>query len=147
MQLLRRISSTSAGHLLASLPRDLDPPDRATLLSEYERGRSHLLFVLGLRLDHWRHPPWSVFGCGHIDPQISKDFLRRHLAIQSSHSLIQELQEQQLAAQAQAYIDGDGQGDSSLTRLPRLTRFMAKLLFCPIAERLVEGDHAQATVC
>ena len=147
MQLLRRLSSTSAGHLLASLPRDLHPPDRAALLSEFERGRSHLLFVLGLRLEHWRHPPWSVFGCGHIDPQISKDFLRRHLAIESSHSLIQELQEQQLAAQAQAYIDGDGQGDSSLARLPRLTRFMAKLLFCPVAERLVEGDHAQATVC
>ena len=139
MSVLRQVSSTSLAHFMTTLPRDIEAAVRASLVDEYQRGKSHLLFVLSLRLQHWRLPPWSVFGCAHLNPRISKEFIQRSLRVASRHPLVVELQTGDLALQAQQYLDGVALGDLRL-----LSQFLGKLLFCPVAERLVEGDHAQA---
>ena len=51
-----------------------------------------------------------------------------------------ELQAGDLRAEVDRYL---GEGET-LSALHLLQRFLAKLCFCPTAERKVEGDHAQA---
>ena len=140
MTVLRQVSSSSLAHFMTTLPRDIDAAARASLLDEYQRGKSHLLFVLSMRLQHWRVAPWSIFGCAHLNTRTSKDFVRRSLGLASQHPLVLEFQTGELAEQANHYL-AEG---SNLKELPLLSQFFSKLLFCPIAERPVEGDHAQA---
>ena len=140
MNVLRSLADTGAGQLLSTLPRDVDAAQRATLLNEFERGRAHLLLVFAVRLEHWRQPPWNVFACAHMDASVSRSAVRRAIAAQPTSLLVQELQSQEIVPEARSYAE-DG---SNLHELPNLVRFLSKLLFCPIAERRVEGDHAQA---
>ena len=137
--LVRELNNTSAAELLSNLPRDISPASRATILQEFERGRAHLVFVLNLRLDHWRHPPYCVFGCAHLLPAVSKRFLRRCLDMPRSSQLLAELQQSPVREQAEQYLEG-----ADIEGLPDLLHFLGKLRYCPTAERAVEGDHAQA---
>ena len=139
---LRELSTTNASRLLASLQRDLSAESRALLLQEFELGELQLTFPLNMRLGHWRHPPWCVFGCAHHDPAVSKRFLNRCLNMQPNTQLVAELQQPELLAQIQRYLDED----ETLSNLPDLAKFLGKLYFCPVAERAVEGDHAQAAI-
>ena len=75
MEVMQRLADKSAGALLTTLPRDISVVDRALLLREFQQGRSHLLFVLSLRVQHWRQLPWMIFGCGHLQEQPSQRFL------------------------------------------------------------------------
>ena len=142
MDVLRTLGDRSASHLLTSLPRDVSLQERAVLLREFELGRAHLLFVLSLRFQFWKSLPWSIFGCGHVDEAISKDFLQRSSQLQCSNDcrLLSELQSPELAAEVVAYLV-EGAALSGLVLLPR---YLLKLMFFPTAERAVEGDHAQA---
>ena len=139
MKVLRRLSDSSLAHFLTTVPRDIEQLERAVLVQEFQKGRAHMLFVLAMRLQHWRVAPYSVFGCGHLDEDTSKGFLRRSLQLQSPHKVVRELQTGAVASEAQRYLDG-----SDLDSLTAVTSFLGKLLFTPIAERRVEGDHAQA---
>ena len=141
LDVLRGLSETTAGHLLTALPRDISFAERGVILQEYERGRSHLLFVFSVRLEFWQHAPWCIFQCGHMNPEIQKEGLRKCLSLPATHPLLVELQAPELSAEARAYVEG---AEESLASLTLLSRFAAKLLCCPTAERAVEGDHAQA---
>ena len=56
----------------------------------------------------------------------------------ASCPLLQELHTELVKAEANGYLlEGGG-----LATYPNLCRFLAKLYFCPTAERAVEGDHA-----
>ena len=140
LEVLRDLAETSAGQLLTQLPRDVGPAERATLLQEFERGRAHLLFVLSMRLEHWRHEPWKAFACGHFEDTKRKEAFQECLSMRPSHPLLQELHQPAMADEARQYITG---AQPSVHELPLLSSFMAKLAFCPTAERAVEGDHAQ----
>ena len=140
MDVLRRVANSSAGHLLTKLPRDVSPVERAALFREYERGKAHLLFVLALRLDHWRHPPWSAFACAHLDSSISRRAVRKCLTVRATDHLSRQLQSGGVCLEAVRYTEDA----ADLGDLPALSAFLTKLLFCPVAERRVEGDHAQA---
>ena len=37
--------------------------------------------------------------------------------------------------------------EAGVDALPLLANFLGRLYFCPVAERAVEGDHAQAHSC
>ena len=139
-RMLRDLSAATASQLLANLQRELSEESRAILLQDFERGRQQFLFVCNLRLDHWRHQPWCVFGCAHKDATISKRFLRQCSNLQPRTKLVTELQQPELQLQVQAYLNDEAE----LGTLPLLAKFLGKLYFCPIAERAVEGDHAQA---
>ena len=137
--LLRRLGAACASELLTLLPRDIAAASRALLLQDFERGRAHLMFIVSLRLDHWRQQPWCVFGCAHHDPAKSKACLQRCLQLPASTSLVAELQAPHMRDQIEQYLN-----DAALATLPDLRSFLGKLYFAPIAERAVEGDHAQA---
>ena len=135
---LRNLSATSASELLACLPRDISREDRAGILQEFERGRAHLVFVFNLRLGHWKQQPYCVFACAHLNKDVSKTALEQCLALPAQTSLVAKLQEPPLREQAEAYVNGE-----DLTTLPCLLQFLGMLRYCPVAERAVEGDHAQ----
>ena len=139
--MLRDLHNTNASELLSSLPRDISQASRAFILQEFERGRAHLVFVLTLRLQHWRDAPYCVFGCAHLSPEVSKRHLRRCLDMDMPHAspLLTQLQQSPVREQAEQYLDG-----ASIQQLPDLLHFLGMLRYCPIAERAVEGDHAQA---
>ena len=137
-RLLLDLSNKRASELLTTLPRELSPESRALLLQEFERARSHLVFMVSLRLDHWRKPPWCVFGCAHPSAHISKRFLRSCLELPADTPLVQRMREQVLQ-----FLDDEAGVDA----LPLLANFLGRLYFCPVAERAVEGDHAQAHSC
>ena len=138
---LRTVADTGMAHFLTTLPRDIDAVERGSLIRDFQHGKAHLFFILSLRLQHWRVPPWSVFGCADLREEVSKTFLRRTLELRSEEPLVCKVQTGDLAAQARQYIESE---DASLQNLPILRSFLGQLLFCPIAERRVEGDHAQA---
>ena len=137
--LLGDLHNVNAAELLSTLPRDISPESRAAILQEFERGRAHLVFVLNLRLAHWRDAPYCVFGCAHLSPEVSKRFLRRCLDMSAGFPLVARLQQPPLRDEAEQYLDG-----ADIKQLPNLLHFLGTLRYCPIAERAVEGDHAQA---
>jgi hypothetical protein len=134
------LSQMSAADLLAQLPHDLKMEDRAFLLQEFERGRAHLVFAFTLRLAHWRSPPWCVCGCGHGDPVVARRFIRRCLALQATHSLLQELQHDPVRSEAERFVDGE-----DIFQLRNLQQYVGSLAFAITAERTIEGDHAQVS--
>ncbi|CAE7354391.1 unnamed protein product [Symbiodinium sp. CCMP2592] len=138
-RLLLDLSNKRASELLTTLPRELSPESRALLLQEFERARSHLVFIVNLRLDHLRKPPWCVFGCAHPSANVRKRFLRTCLQIPADTPLVAELQERSMREQVLQFLDDE----ADLDALPLLAKFLGRLYFCPVAERAVEGDHAQ----
>ena len=136
---LRELSTACASQLLAQLPNDITAESRALFLQDFERGRSHIVFIVNLRLDHWRQAPWCVFGCAHPDTEKSKACIERCLRLPADNKLVQELQAPDMREDIQKYLAGE-----ELAQLSTLRNFLGKLYFCPIAERAIEGEHAQA---
>ena len=50
---LQSVLDIRSQRLLANLPATLGPEQRADLLQEFERARSHLCFTFTVKLSHW----------------------------------------------------------------------------------------------
>eukprot|EP00969_Alexandrium_andersonii_P184542 8152808-Alexandrium_andersonii.AAC.1 len=61
----------TGAHLLAKLPADLGEQARAQIISDFERGRSHLGFTLSAKLAHWQSPPWCMYAMAHREPHVA----------------------------------------------------------------------------
>ena len=54
--------------LLSLLPADLSDQERLSILTDFERSRSHLAFTFTLKFSHWQSSPWCIFALAHYDP-------------------------------------------------------------------------------
>ena len=141
-EVFRKNFQQSSAALLLSLPRDLSSEDRMNLLHDFESAKNHLHFVFRLRLAFWFDLPWKVYGCAHPNPAVHKKFLEDCLNATceevASCPLLQELHCESVKAEVNQYLlEG-----RELATSAKLCRFLARLCFCPTAERAVEGDHA-----
>lgn len=135
------VDKTSA-ELLVTLPRDLGFDDRMNLLHDFESGKNHLRFVVRLRLAHWNNFPWKIYGCAHASKAVRRKFLEMCLnatpdEVASCH-LLQDFLSDSVREEANQFL----LQDDDVRNYPGLSFFIAKLFFCPTAEREVEGDHA-----
>ena len=150
MRLLRRLCAVATSSLLVAHSFvALGEEDRALVLTDFSAGRRHILFMIQLKLGHWRQLPFILFGLGHPDEDVARSCFRSAL--------------QQWAAAGDAaehhYIStvfcAEGSPANQLARawcfdghprasFPLLERWAGRFRFTPITERWIEGRHALA---
>lgn len=91
LDLVRRTGDTLASELLSSLPHDLAPEQRSTIMSEYKAARSFLVFYFTIQLSHWEELPWVCYKIGHMNDVFALDALQVCLRSNHPHPVLQEL--------------------------------------------------------
>ena len=66
----RSCLSTAASALSLQLSATLSEVDRLSILSEFEVGRSHLVFYVSYKRSYLEAPPWCIFAMAHHDPRV-----------------------------------------------------------------------------
>ena len=149
-ELLSRFAETAHTDLL------MDPAfallgeeDRASVLADFARARSHITTSFRLKLSHWRQLPWVLFGLAHWEEERAAECARRALALYASappaaphHWLSAVLCEPGGVGHAQMTLLVSGQ--RRLVELPFLCAMAARLRFASVTERWIEGRHARA---
>ena len=130
---------TGARELALRLPQDLDAQSRTEVLLGLEAGRSHVMFALSMRLGHWLSSPWRLCAAAHHEPEVARASLAAALECDCAHAMFEELKRGALRDEALAFVAGE----STLAECQELAAFVGKLRMIPIAERRVEGLHAQ----
>ena len=124
------------------------PEERAKILTEFARGRRHVLFNLRLKLGFWRQLPWIFMALGHADTGIARNCCRRGLQLyDASPAMVHHWVTRLLCdpagpgrSELMAFIDGR----EDLLQCPLLVRMAARFRFAAVSERWIEGRHAQA---
>ena len=124
--------------LLANLPAGLTDEERHVAIHMWQRGRSHLVFSITLKVAFWEEPPWLIVASAHADEDVARRALESCLRAVCAHPIIQRLQEEPLRSQALAFVAG-GQGRFEG---PELARLISQLRFIPVRERGQEGPHS-----
>ena len=70
---------TAILQVMHGLPQGLQPALRADLVSEFEAGRSYLVFQMSLKLSSYMAPPCLLFACAHHDRTVQHRALRQCL--------------------------------------------------------------------
>ena len=130
-----------AAQLLLSLPTDISAACRSECLLDLDRGRSHLLFVLTLKLSSFMEPPCLLLAAAHHNVAASMRAVRTCLASACQHTLVQQLQTEPVKSEALEYLDGE-----DLQGLTSLVSFIAQLRFGFSSERRVEGGHSRVNL-
>lgn len=138
LKLLDETCERTAAELFTGFPAALADEDKSTCIRDFEAGRSHLVFMLNLKLAYCSQPPFVLHGAAHHCRSVASDCLRRCLASSCQHKKIQDLQTPPLQQQAEMFCAG-----ATLTSLPELEFFIASLKFGYAAERRVESGHAR----
>ncbi len=119
--------------------------ERSTVLDDFEQARSHLSFVLQIKLSNWQHIPHLLCGLGHHRHEVAARVAREVLAHHAGGG-----HEEHPNEQVRALWTGEGleqlrafaTGGVPLAELPLVHRVAAELRFIPIVERHVEGLHS-----
>ena len=134
---LRAQLDMSAAEVLLNMPTNLDRRKQALLLSEFEKGRASLIFNIALKVSAVSVPPLLLFGVAHLDVEKAREALRSCLASDNVEGLMVELKAPHVIVEAQDFLRGE-----SLSELPSMSKFVAKLRFAFSVERAIEGEHA-----
>lgn len=134
MRLLNELADVTGAELVMKLPADLTDAQRATVLAEFDNGRSHIILFLVTKLSHSSQAPWMLFQLGCFDKETIDTALSMLLACSSHHPLVKELQQPPLRQQAERWLHSDRSAifDPSMVEL---CVFVAGLRFASISER------------
>ena len=144
---LTAFSQQSLLSLTQLFPADLSEADRASVVHDFELGRSFLTTVFCMKTAHFRSLPWSAAGLAYHDQERARQIwgqLRTRYGAGDSpeaRALCQQLprlfQHQVLQQGDQWYFGAD------LSSCPAFAAEVAALALMPIAERRVESQHAR----
>ena len=141
-QVAERLADVSAANVLLSLPAELTDQERQQLLTEFNRGRSHILFYFELKLHHWSQPPWVLYKLAHFNEIEALDALEKCLESNDPHPEIVGLRSEPLATEIAEWVDGQ----KGLDELPELQALIIALRFAWTAERWVEAHKSVLNV-
>lgn len=142
--IVQEMCEINAARLVMNLPPTITEAERLTIISDFENGRSHVLFQMALKLSHWEAFPWLTFGASCQDVETSKQILQDLLACECSHPLVEfakqdHVQDEitQFLADPLAFFCSDDP-----KYLSNLRTYFATCRMASVVERRIEGKHA-----
>ena len=148
MRLVNMLMSVSQSCLL--LEHDvvnLGEEERTELLAEFSRARRHMAFYFQVKGAFWQSLPWSLCGLAHYDRQRQESIAAGQGALQKyevagpavrKHWLVQVVLTGLGRTQLIAYSDSS----RTLSVLPFVRVIVSRMMFVPVVERWIEGQHA-----
>lgn len=70
MALLKDLCEESMVSMMMGLPAELTQQERCLILSDFESGRMQLVTQFTIKLAHYQHPPYALFGLAHRKRQV-----------------------------------------------------------------------------
>lgn len=142
------LCDTVTGELLFTLPRDLDEACRCSITLDWERARSHLLFVCSMKLNFWDSPPWYFCALAHPCEKKARQCWERirgswELNPRSpvwDHPVCRRFFQEPVASQGHLWFTGVPLLSPQCQEFRKL---VAPLALVFTAERAVEGVHAR----
>ena len=117
----------------------------SALVSDFAKGKAHIVYIVTLKLDQWLHLPWFLAILGHHCEEIARDGARVALLMYSTctaeaanHRLTILLCSENGALGQQMRTFAAGAARESL---PDFFAFCCKLAAIPITERSIEQPH------
>ena len=133
--------------ILLRVARDLSEDERSILMSEWSKGKLHVIEFLTKKLSFWQELPYVLCALGLEDQKLARDVLRVAFAkFQSTpnavHHRITRLffTEGPLLQELLQFFEG-----TDIASLPLLRVWKAKFRFIPCNERTIEAKHAVIT--
>ena len=121
--------------------------ERATILSDFARGRAFLQFVLKVKLSHWETLPHVLCSASHHDEDMARHGLQKAVNLYrvrdpSEHHGLSNMALGADSELRQEILDFTS-GRKRRKDLPMLTEFAAQLRFISVVERRCESLHAR----
>ena len=120
------------------------------IMSDFQRAKSYLDLQLNIRFGHWLVLPWALVLLSDPDEQMGRRAGARLMEQFDASIQVKELhhrltwlvfsQGSVLRHQMEQFISG-----TALIELPELRSRVRELFFCPLAERIQEGDHSRVS--
>ena len=134
----KQLCMVSTAKLVLDLPASLSSEQRATLLTEFERGRAYFVFILSLKTMPLRDVQTLLLELGHPNESNVRAALEYCLISDQNHPRIKELQTEPLMDEAVSYLAGE-----DIVNLLRLGEFLGAYRFGYSDEQRCEGLHAK----
>ena len=134
----------TSANLILNMRPTVSHEERAAIISDFECGRSHILFQMALKTSHWKGFPWVVHGLADTHGQASLEILQQALESTSCHPQISKLKENPLRQELEEFrTNPDVLFNSEDPNFLRCAReCMATLRMVSVVERRIEGKHA-----
>ena len=142
--IVQEMCEISAARVVMNLPPAVAEAERLAIISDFENGRSHVLFQMALKLSHWEAFPWLTFGASCQDVETTKKILQDISACDCSHPLVAFAQKDHVQHEiAQFFTDPHAFFHSEdPLYLSNLRTFLATFRMASVVERRIEGKHA-----
>jgi len=121
----------------------LSEEDWAFFLSEFAKGKSHVVYIVTMKTENWLQLPWAACVVGHFDEDIARRGARKQLASFLScpdpavnHRVTMTVFTGIIGEQLQQFV-GRARRDS----LPEFYKLCCKFAGIPITERMIERPH------
>ena len=142
--LLDELCRVSSASLIMNMPPTIAQAERSAIISDFENGRSHILFQMALKLSHWQAFPWQAWGASCQDEETAVKIAEATLACDCGHPLVVSAKEdpvreellQFIADPAALFLNEDAK------HLNHLREWLAISRTVSIVERKIEGKHA-----
>lgn len=146
----QQLFEEGSARMARKLPPGLDDAQRATIIIDYERGRSHVVFLMTLKLSHWLTPPWCMYALAHHIPSraaAAYERLRATPLDAETHPAVRELLTGQLHGQFETWYADHGccfSLDDGADALIEMRCKLAEFRLAPSADRMIERLHAES---
>ncbi len=148
--LVRRLASMAQSALtLSAAFVALDEAGRGVVARDWASARRHIIFMMQLKLGFWRQLPWLLFGLAHGSAEVARECGARSLRLYVhggdarehhwlSHFMLG------VGSRCREQLESFIAWQRPLSDFDLLERMCARFRFIAVAERWVEGRHAQA---
>lgn len=138
----------SMGLLLDTRLAALDASQQAEVMSDFARGRAHIVLCMRVTLSFWRQVPWVCCGVAHPDEAVARSCATRALLLYDRAA--PGLEHHAVSARfcsadspCREQLRRFAAGEIRLQDAAELEFEAAKLRFVVVSERWIEGIHAQ----
>ena len=115
------------------------------LILEFRRGRSHISYIITVKLQHWQSLPWLLCGIAHVDVDTARSCASRALAAydESIEASLHRMAHKFCApgSDFRRSLELFAAGSDSSTLPEDFQVEMSKLFWIPCTERCVERPH------
>ena len=142
--ILQDLWEINAAQLVMNMPPSISQAERLAIISDFENGRSHVMFQMALKMSHWQTFPWASFGASSQDEEKSKQILEQTLASDCAHPRVQCVKSELLQEQIAEFME-DPQRlflSPDPVFLKNLREWFAISRLVSVVERRIEGKHA-----
>ena len=142
--LLDELCRVSSASLVMNMPPTIAQAERSAILSDFENGRSHILFQMALKLSHWQAFPWRAWGASCQDEETAAKIAEATLACDCGHRVVVSAQEDPVRGELLQFIANPPALflNEDATHLSHVREWLAISRTVSVVERRIEGKHA-----